>query len=385
MTLRELQSIKLHHGMIALLAAAAFSTACSSRYGVGVEPGEGGTGGGDTAGSSGSSSGSGNTSSAGTSSAGTSSMADSGSGGEGGAAVGQRCGFAPDTDAVVEARVTTDAVVERIGQFLEGTPQVTLGDRPATPTPAWAAELATQILDEHFAAGTEAPGLAAFLEAWLDIPESARPSESAHAWAIKLVDPGATLATLLAEPTGDPHRLGILTASDVLATRGGISQRGYWMNERLFCRVIPVSPPDVAPLPIPGADSGTRRERLAEHVSPGQCQACHAFLDPPAYSLEHFDETGAYREIDAGKPVNSSGSIVDPTFDFSDFASLAPQLAESCVVAQCFSKAVATHATPTTASLSKAELNHVANAFAESNFSIRELVKAVVSSPAFFR
>jgi hypothetical protein len=378
--------MKLHGGVILLLAAGALSTACSGRYGVGFEPTELGVGGEDTAGSAGSNS-SASASSAGTSSGGTSSGGSSATvgAGSGGTEPVSRCGFAPDAAVTpVEALVPTDTVVQRIAQFLEGASTVEVGERPAQPTQAWAAELATQILDEHFEAGSEAPGLAAFLEAWLQVREDLLPLDSAHDWAVKLTAPDATLATLLSEPTGEPHRLGILTAQDVLELRGTITSRGKWMNEKLFCATIPPPPIGVGPLP-PASEGLTRRQRLTEHTSSNTCQSCHVIIDPPGYSLEHFDAMGVYGELDAGKTIDSSGSTFNPNFAFTDFDSFAPQLAESCAVAQCFTKAVAGHATSPLFKLTDSELNHVANVFAESDFSIRELVKAIVSSPAFFR
>jgi len=106
-------------------------------------------------------------------------------------------------------------------------------------------------------------------------------------------------------------------------------------------------------------------------------------------SLEHFDEKGDYRDLDNGKPVDSSGNFQDK-FKFTSIDDLAPQLAESCDVARCFAAAMFKNAigissTPTPPPPSDLEIDNVANSFADSNFSIRELVKAIVQSPAFFR
>jgi hypothetical protein len=233
-------------------------------------------------------------------------------------------------------------------------------------------------------AGTVPQGLVTFLETWLRVPDDERPFAAAATWAEKLAAPDATLTTLLADATDDPRRIGILTEPDVLALRGSITARGLWMNRSLFCNEVPPPPADVPALP-PATDATTRRQRLEASVKDAACQACHAMMDSPGYSLEFFDESGAYRELDAGIAVDASGMTVAPRFQFEDYRALAPQLATSCEVALCFSRAVAAHGTPPQSPLTEAELKHAANTFADANFSIRALVRAVVSSPAFLR
>jgi hypothetical protein len=145
-------------------------------------------------------------------------------------------------------------------------------------------------------------------------------------------------------------------------------------------------------VPPPLTPGQTRREQLASAVTPPSCQACHLVFDPPGFSLEHFDEVGNYRDLDNGQPVDSAGTThgLTPMLTFTSIDDLAPQLAMSCPVAQCFAKAVMSDAfavSPTSTNLpfSAEEANHVANAFANSNFSIRELVKAIVGTPSFLR
>ncbi len=108
--------------------------------------------------------------------------------------------------------------------------------------------------------------------------------------------------------------------------------------------------------------------------------------------MEHFDEMGNYRDLDNGKPVDSSG-VIDSyllMLAFTSINDLAPALAVACPIAQCFAKVVMSDAfgvplMSTNAPFTAEEANHVANAFANSNFSIRELVKAIVATPSFLR
>jgi hypothetical protein len=110
-------------------------------------------------------------------------------------------------------------------------------------------------------------------------------------------------------------------------------------------------------------------------------------FDPIGDSLEHFNAVGEYGTTDAGQPIDSSGAIQSENLSFMSYDDLAPQLAASCSVAHCFSQTWLNDglATPIgqMPAFSDAELNHVANAFADSNFSIRSLVKAIVTTPSF--
>ena len=101
---------------------------------------------------------------------------------------------------------------------------------------------------------------------------------------------------------------------------------------------------------------------------------------------------GSYRDLDNGKPVDSSGTLLNPPMlTFTSYDDLAPRLATSCPVAQCFATSVMDDAFRAFAFgrsgpyFTLEEGNHVANAFADSNFSIRELVKAIVGTPSFLR
>jgi hypothetical protein len=133
----------------------------------------------------------------------------------------------------------------------------------------------------------------------------------------------------------------------------------------------------------------TRRQTLENDVKEATCQACHELTDPPGDSLEHFDAMGNYRDVDNGSAVDSSGTISSLMLSFASIDDLAPQLAQACPVALCFGKVLMADAFAVMPNdnlpFTDDEMNHVANAFANSNFSIRELVKAIVSTPSFLR
>lgn len=302
------------------------------------------------------------------------------------------CNYSPnDVTEDASPLLASDEVLRRIYRFLEDDETLPAGALPPAPSPSWAAARAKGILDGHAAAGTAAPGLERFLRDWLAMDRfssTAGVYESPAQFARKLVEPDATLETLLAEPTGQPHRFGILNHTEFLSSHATITARGKWMSTRLFCREVPDQPTESLEESL--GEGETRRERLENGVAQPVCQGCHQLMDPPGYSLEHFDETGEYRELDNGHPVNAASVLSYPPASFSDFSELAPQLANSCLVGQCFTRLGANHAFGTSldapvAQLSEPELNRVALDFAESGYSIRTLVDSIVRSPSFLR
>src|SRR5260370_21776245 len=177
-----------------------------------------------------------------------------------------RCGFGPEPAASSSGPIASATVIlSRVYRFLDDSSFVPSGAVPPEPTAAWAGDQAISILDGHFANGTEAPGLVRFLTAWLNVPAHDAGLSAAHTWSVKLLDPSATLTTLLAGPTGDPHRIGILSDPRDLAARTLISARGAWMSNNLWCTLIPPPPPGERAFspPPPGE---TRRVELLSAV-----------------------------------------------------------------------------------------------------------------------
>jgi hypothetical protein len=311
-----------------------------------------------------------------------------------------RCGFRVRSDemqpgcapsnSIPSSTATGATVLSRIAQFLENASSVVPSSEvPSEANATWAAAEATAILDRHVADNEAPSGLSRFLSLWLNAPSSLNLSDP-HGWPLKLSGRDASLQGLLTDVIGDPRRIGILTDQDLLAARTEITERAAWFLGSVLCSGVPLPPQDhpVSTQPMPGL---TRRESLLAQVSrASSCPSCHSFADPLGFSFEHFDEKGNYRDLDNGKPVDSSGNF-NGTFKFSSIDDLAPQLADSCDVAQCFAAAMFKAALGADGSANAAttygpqELADVANRFADTGFSVRELVKAIVGSPTFLR
>lgn len=118
----------------------------------------------------------------------------------------------------------------------------------------------------------------------------------------------------------DPRR-GVLGKGSVLlvtsaANRTSPVQRGQWVLENLLGSRAPNPPPGVETNLDQAADASkarTLRERMELHRSQPVCASCHSIMDPIGFSLENFDLTGKWRQLDQAQPIDASGEMVDGT------------------------------------------------------------------------
>ena len=91
--------------------------------------------------------------------------------------------------------------------------------------------------------------------------------------------------------------------------------RGKWILENLFGAPPPEPPPGVETnLEEPTPEKPTTlRQRLELHRRNPTCASCHRIMDPIGFSLENFDQVGAWREREGTFPVDSSGQLADGT------------------------------------------------------------------------
>lgn len=123
-------------------------------------------------------------------------------------------------------------------------------------------------------------------------------------------------------PLADGSRGGYLTMSGPLTVtslpfRTSPVKRGAWLLETIFNR--PPTEPKVA-FAIENdtkeaAATQSIREKFELHRNKAACYSCHIRLDPPGFALERFDAIGAWRERDAGQPVDAGGSWNGTDFD----------------------------------------------------------------------
>lgn len=106
---------------------------------------------------------------------------------------------------------------------------------------------------------------------------------------------------------------GILMATSH-ADRTAPTLRGKWLLENLLGAPPPPPPADVPALETEaGAAPRSIRERLQVHRESPACAGCHQILDPLGFAMENFDAVGAFRTLDAGKPVDASSVLMSGT------------------------------------------------------------------------
>jgi len=112
------------------------------------------------------------------------------------------------------------------------------------------------------------------------------------------------------------QRGGLLTQASVLTltsnpTRTSPVKRGKWVLDNLLGTPPPPPPPDVPEL-TEGKEAlaGPLRQRMEQHRDNPLCSSCHARMDPIGFGLENFDGIGAWRDSDAGFPIDSTGTLV---------------------------------------------------------------------------
>jgi hypothetical protein len=121
----------------------------------------------------------------------------------------------------------------------------------------------------------------------------------------------------------DSPRGGLLGQGSILMltsypTRTSPVVRGKYVLENLLNSPPPPPPPNAAniPLKLEGDNDGkplTMREAMAKHRASPSCAGCHASMDPIGFAMDNLDAVGQYRTLDAGVPIDASGSLPDGT------------------------------------------------------------------------
>ena len=105
----------------------------------------------------------------------------------------------------------------------------------------------------------------------------------------------------------------ILTTTS-LPTRTSPVKRGYWVLSNVLCTPPPPPPDNIPPLESTMVPPGSSlRTQLDAHVANPVCAACHNLMDPIGFGMEHFDATGAWRNLDGTSEIDATGVLPDMT------------------------------------------------------------------------
>lgn len=194
---------------------------------------------------------------------------------------------------------------------------------------------------------------------------------------------------------GDGKRAGVLGLGAVLSATSHSDQtspirRGLFVRTRLLCHELPPPPPDAGGVPEidPGA---TTKERFAQHTSDPVCASCHKVIDPVGFGFEAFDAVGRWRTLDAGKPIDASGDMVDveaigagTSAPFADLPALGKTLATSQAARECHGRWWWRFALGQGEGVAdRCELNALAQQIQSDGGDLRDLLRRIVALPSF--
>jgi hypothetical protein len=188
-------------------------------------------------------------------------------------------------------------------------------------------------------------------------------------------------------------RAGFISHASVLARNAhgngnSITRRGLYIQQRLLCLSIPPPPPEANPnLPeVPEGELMTLRELIETiHLSVDSCAQCHEHMDKIGFTLENYDALGAWRTHEPnGLPINavteySDWGVMNNAADLAANIAMNPDLGE-CVVNNIIRFGRGSLENP----LNEAdELAELYAAFEGSNYRVKELLVALVTSELF--
>lgn len=191
----------------------------------------------------------------------------------------------------------------------------------------------------------------------------------------------------------DPtQRAGVLTqlgflASNASSTENDPIHRGVFLNLQVLCSGLP-PPPNNVPPPPPPMPGESLRERIDRHTGKGTCgEACHGYLiNPLGFAFEQYDPLGQWQTMDAGKPVDATGTwaFVQGEAAFDGAVALAQIIAGSteahqCYVAHLLEYGYARGPQPADAP----EIQRLADGSREGTYSIKEIILELTTSDAF--
>lgn len=191
--------------------------------------------------------------------------------------------------------------------------------------------------------------------------------------------------------TLDPtQRRGVFTQVGFLASHATSRDpdpihRGVFVAKRVVCIRIS-APPDMVPR-LPDPMGRTNRQNVESHTETEHtCASCHeALINPFGFPFESFDAIGAHRTLDREQPVDTTSAPMIGTqrVRVENALDLADTLAESPLAHECYARSwmefvLGRPRVPTDLPLTKR-----VGSLSSEGASIRELILALVTSPAF--
>lgn len=188
----------------------------------------------------------------------------------------------------------------------------------------------------------------------------------------------------------DSGRSGIVTQVSMLSMfshpgQSSPTKRGVALMDIFLCEPTPTPPANVD-FSVINDTSGPRktvRERLMAHATTPTCASCHTHSDPIGLSLEGFDTIGGRRLTENGQPIDLSATLRGKTF--RDGPGLGQYLHDNPKFPACMARKLYAYAKGIdTEEVDASTFKAAYQAFADSGYRIRTLIKGLVESPEFF-
>ncbi|AKF09308.1 DUF1592 domain-containing protein [Sandaracinus amylolyticus] len=183
-------------------------------------------------------------------------------------------------------------------------------------------------------------------------------------------------------------RLGFL-ASHAMYDRTSPILRGAYLQEEVLCLELGSPPPgaEMTPLPAPSPDLVTTRERVTQQTSSEACASCHhQFINPVGFAFEHFDALGAYRELDNGEAVDSTGTAMLGGREETSFAGatdLSTAIANSPTAQRCYARHWVEYAYARQVASDRCTIEQLGTRLGEDGYSILDLLVDLTQTDAF--
>jgi len=159
--------------------------------------------------------------------------------------------------------------------------------------------------------------------------------------------------------------------------------RGVYGLKDVLCWPLGAPPAVAEAMMVPeGSADMTNRETYAALTAPDECMFCHEIINPVGFAFEHYDTLGRWRDQDNGQPVDASGHFQDSSF--TGAPEMMSALAGRADVHRCVSRKWLRFAYGGGRVFKDPDiLNETEAAFADADFSIIELMVAIVAHPRF--
>jgi len=188
------------------------------------------------------------------------------------------------------------------------------------------------------------------------------------------------------------QRLGILTHPSWLVSHSDAMDnhailRGKWIRERLLGGGIPDVPITVDAM-LPDEPGNTLRQRMRV-TRQTYCWTCHQKMDPLGLPFEMYNHAGLFRTTELGKPVDTTGEIIDsgdPALDgkVANAIEMIQKLAESQRAEQVFVRHAFRFWMGRNETLNDAPvLQEAYRAYKDSGGSMKAMLTSLLTSDAF--